>query len=211
MNTFNRVVLVLLLILAMLVCSLALIVPLGTLQTIAAQAEALAYVLGTVKSVIRVPAGILLAVIVDLVGILFVVLEVRRPAAQWISVEQAGGGDVRLSVASIAEQLKVELSQLSDVVQVKPKVSAGRKGVVVEVDARISAETGVPEKGQRIVEAITQVVADKMGLKLARSPKVNIEAVQSTSGTRRASMQPSPSPVMDSAMPDTLDEESELS
>ncbi len=217
MNTFNRVVVVLLLIVAMVLCSLALIVPLRTLQTVAQQTGALADLLGRVRAVVRLPVGILLALIVDLVGILFIILEVRRPAAKSISVEQAAGGEVTLSVASIADQLKAELSQLPEVMQVKPKVSARRNGVMIEIDARIAAETGVPNKAERIVETTRRVVEQRMGLRLARPPRVNIEAVRPASGAgvdtaaRRVSEKPAPAPVIDAGSQGPSDGESDLS
>jgi uncharacterized alkaline shock family protein YloU len=185
MNTFNRVVLVILLLLAMVLCSLMLVVPLRSLQIVSQQAQALANLLARLRAVVRLPAGILLALIVNLIGILLIVLEVRRSAPSGIKVEQASGGEVTLSLASIAEQLKAELNQLPEIVQAKPKVSAKRKGVFVEVDTRIAAQSGVPNKAERIVEAIRRVVETQMGLKLARPPKVNIEAVRSSAGTRR--------------------------
>jgi hypothetical protein len=178
MNTFNRVVLVILLLAAMVLCSFVLVLPLPTLRTVAFQAGSLADLLDRIRPVALLPIGILLALIVDLVGVLLIILEVRRPAAKSISVEQAGGGEVTLSIASIAERLKIEISQLPDVLQVKPKVSARRKGVVVEIDARIAADSGVPDKAERIVETMRRVVEQKMGLTLARPPKVNIEAVR---------------------------------
>jgi hypothetical protein len=190
MNTFNRVVLVVLLLLAMVLCSLILVVPLRSLQIISQQAQALADLLGRIRSVVRLPGGILLALIVNLIGILLIVLEVRRPKPGAIKVEQASGGEVTLSVASIAEQLKAELSQLPEIVQAKPKVSAKRRGVFVEIDARIAAETGVPNKAERIIEAVRQVVETKMGLRLARPPKVNIEAVRAGGGTHQAVQEP---------------------
>ncbi len=211
MNTLNRVVIVVLLLFVMVLCSLTLIVPLRTLQTIAQQTGALADLLGRVRPIVRLPVGILLALIVDLVGVLFVILEVRRPAVNSISVEQAAGGEVTLSVASIADQLNAEIGQLPEVMQVKPKVSAGRKGVVVELDARIAAETGVPNKAERIVETVRRVVEQKMGLRLARPPKVNIEAVRRASGARQVSEEPSRAPVVDSVSRATSEEESELS
>ncbi len=185
MNTFNRVALVLLLLLAMVLCSVAFIVPLRTLQTIAVQADTLADLLARVRPVVRLPVGILVVMIVDLLGILLIVLEVRRPTVKSIQVEQAAGGEVTLSVASIADQLKAEIDQLPEILQVKPKVSAKRNGVMVEVDAKIAAQAGVPNKAERIVEAIRHVVEQKMGLKLARPPKVNIEAVRRASSGRR--------------------------
>ena len=211
MNAFNRVMLVLLLIVAMVVCSLAFVVPLRTLQTISYQADALADLLARVRSVVRLPVGILLAVIVNLVGLLFIVLEVRRPAAKSIKVEQAAGGEVTLSVASIADQLKAEIDRLPEILQVKPKVSAKRKGVVVEVDAKIEAETGVPNKAERIVETIRHVVEQKMGLTLARPPKVNIEAVRRASGARRGAERPAPPPATGEAAAGANEGEGELS
>lgn len=210
MNTLNRVVLVVLLILAMVLCSVILIVPLRTLQTIGQQTEALADLLARVRPVARLPVGILLALIVDLVGILLIVLEVRRPSAKSIRVEHAAGGEVTLSVASIADQVKAEVAQLPEIIQVKPKVSAKRKGVVVELDAKIAAETGVPTKAERIVETTRRVVEQKMGLRLARPPKINIEAVR-RAAPQRVSEEPASAPAATPATWETTDEESELS
>ena len=208
MNTFNRIVLVLLLLLAMVLCSFGLIVPLRTLQTIGRGAETLNDVLLRVRPVARLPAGILLALIVDLVGILLIILEVRRPATKSITVEQASGGDVTLSVASIADQLKTEISQLPEIIQVKPKVSAKRKGVLVELEAKIAAESGVPTKAERIVETTRRVVEQNLGLRLARPPKVHIEAVRRASAPGRASEEPASAPAVESESWGTTDEES---
>ncbi|MGD2164814.1 MAG: alkaline shock response membrane anchor protein AmaP [Anaerolineae bacterium] len=210
MNTFNRVVLVVLLLAVMGVCSLILILPLRTLWTVAQQANALARWLELVRPVVRLPAGILLALIVDLVGILFIVLEVRRPPAKSINVEQASGGEVTLSVASIADQLQVGLSQLPGIMQVKPKVSAKRKGVMVELDARISADAGVPDMAEKMVEKIQHVIEEKMGLNLARPAKVNIEAVRDKAGQRPPAEAPAPVAVASSEPQDKTEGESEL-
>lgn len=214
MNTLNRVLLVLLVLAVMAVCSFTLVVPLRTLQVIEQQAEALGNAVSRIRTVARLPLGILLAVIVNLVGILLIVLELRRPAAKAVTVEQAGAGQVTLSVASIADQLRAELNRLPEVVQAKPKVSAGRKGVLVEVDARIAAETGVADKAERIVETIRRLVEQRMGLKLARPPKVNIEAVRQAGGGQGAGREPvaeAPEATESWESPLESDEESELS
>ncbi|MGD8967486.1 MAG: alkaline shock response membrane anchor protein AmaP [Anaerolineae bacterium] len=189
MNTFNRVVLVILLLVGMVLCSFVLVLPMPTLRAIALQADGLADFLSGIRPVALLPIGILLALIVDLIGVLLIILEVRRPAPQSISIAQAAGGRVTLSVASLADQLKTEVGQLPDVLQVKPRVSAKRSGVVVELDAKIAAEAGVPNKAEGIVETVRRVVEQKMGLKLARPPKVNIEAVRRV-GTATAAEAP---------------------
>lgn len=182
MNTVNRVVLVILLLAVMVLCSLVLVVPVETLRIVAQQARGLADSLARVRPIVRLPVGILLAVIVNLIAILLIILEVRRRTPTSIKVEKVSGGEATLGVSSIADQLKAEVSQLPGVTQVKPKVSAKRKGVVVELDAKIAAETGVPGEAERIVETARHVVEEKMGLKLARPPKVNIEAVRPVAG-----------------------------
>ncbi len=178
MNTVNRVVLVVLLLAVMVLCSFVLVLPVETLRTIAQQAGGLADSLARVRPVVRLPVGILLAVIVNLVAILLIILEVGRRAPTSIKVEQVTGGEATLGVASIGDQLKAEIKQLPGVMQVKPKVSAKRKGVVVEIDAKIAAETGVPGEAEKIVETVRRVVEEKMGLRLGRPPRVNIEAVR---------------------------------
>lgn len=182
MNTLNRVVLVILLLVAMVLCSFVFVVPVPALRFLAQGARGVADFVDVVRPVVRLPIGILLALIVNLVGILLIVLEVRRPAPRTISVEQAAGGEVTLSIASIADQLKAEVNQLPEVLQVKPKVSAKRKGVIVELDAKIAADKGVADKAERIVETVRQVIEEKMSLKMARPPKVNIEAVRQAPG-----------------------------
>lgn len=178
MNTVNRVVLVVLLLAVMVLCSFVLVLPVETLRTIAQQAGGLADSLARVRPVVRLPVGILLAVIVNLVAILLIILEVGRRAPTSIKVEQVTGGEATLGVASIGDQLKAEIKQLPGVMQVKPRVSAKRKGVVVEIDAKIAAETGVPGEAEKIVETVRRVVEEKMGLRLGRPPRVNIEAVR---------------------------------
>jgi len=121
--------------------------------------------------------GILFALTLDVIFVLLIILEVRRPTPKAIRVEQTAGGEVQISVASIADRLKYEVDQLPGVLRTKSKVSAKRGGVVVELDVEMAAGIDVPEKAERIVETARQVMEEKIGLKLARPPKVNLRAV----------------------------------
>lgn len=210
MNTFNRVVLIILLLLAMGVCSLVFVVPQPALRFVAIQARGLADFLDRIRPIVRLPVGILLALIVDLIGVLLIILEVRRPAAQSINVQQASGGEVRLTIASIADQLRAEINQLPDVLQVNPKVSAKRKGVLVELNAKIAAEADVPHKAERIVERVERVIEEKMGLKLARPPRINIEAVRRVQRKRPSGQSP-PVPSRETEPSQVSDTESKAS
>ena len=177
MNTMNRVVLVILLLVAMVLCTVSLVVPLWVFDAVARQSVALLDYLNRLQWYVRLPLGILFALALDVIFVLLVALEMRRPASKAIRVSKTAGGEVRVGVASITDRLRYEIDQLSSVLRSKPKVVAKRGGVVVELDVETAAGIDVPEKAEQIVETARRVVEEKMGLKLARPPKVNLRAV----------------------------------
>jgi hypothetical protein len=175
-STFNRVVIVILLLVAVVVCSAFLIVP-AMLDVLVGQLTALNDFLAGLEWYQRIPLGILFSAALDVVFILLIIFELRRPVPRAIRVEKASGGDVTISVASIADRLKFEIDQLPGVLQVKPRVSARRRGVQVELDVQAAAGIDVPATADRVAEVARDVVEEKIGLKLARSPKLNIRTV----------------------------------
>ena len=212
MNTVNRILIVILLLIAMVLCNILLIVP-GAIDAVALQSAALADFFDTFQLWARVGLGILLALALDIILILIIILEVRRPKPKAIRVEKAGGGDVQISVTSIADRLRYEVDQLPGVLRSKPKVSAKRKGVVVELDVEMAAGIEVPKKAEQIVEQARQVVEERMGLRLVRSPKVNLRAVPYPKTPKSSARPPAPQVREESPIapyPDALEEELEL-
>ena len=202
MNTVNRVWVVLTLLLAIPLCTIVLVFPMPALEAIGLQSAALLDFVSRLQWYVRVSLGILFAVALDIIFILLVVLEVRRSTPKAIRVKKAAGGEVQVSVGSIADRLKYEIDQLSNVLRTKPKVLAKRGGVVLELDVETAAEIDVPAKAEQIVATARRVVEEKMGLKLARPPKVNLRAVPYPS-TPRYSGPPSPPQTGVPAAPDT--------
>ena len=202
MNTVNRVWVVLMLLLAIPLCTILLVFPMPALEAIGLQAAALLDFVSRLQWYVRLSLGVLFAVALDIIFILLIVLEVRRPTPRAIRVKKAAGGEVQVSVGSIADRLKYEIDQLSNVLRTKPKVVAKRGGVVLELDVETAAEIDVPAKAEQIVETARRVVEEKMGLKLARPPKVNLRAVPYPS-TPRYSGPPSPPKISVPAAPDT--------
>jgi len=188
MNTLNRVLIAISLLIAMVLCSLLLLAPLRILGAVTQQSAALVGFLSGMRPIARIGLGILFAVALDIILVLFLVAEVRRPTTKAIRVKKTSGGEVQVSVSSIADRLRYEIDQLTSVLRTKPKVLAKRGGVVVELDVETAAEIDVPKKAEEIVETARQVVEEKMGLKLARPPKVNLRAVPYPSTPGRAEM-----------------------
>ena len=177
MNTVNRVLVVVMLLMAMALCTIVLVAPMRVLTAVAQQSMALVEFLTSMRAVARVGLGILFAAVLDIILVLVLIAEVRRPAQKAIRVKKAAGGEVQVSMNSIADRLRYEVDQLQSVLRTKPKVTAKRDGVVVELEVETAANVDVPEKAQQIVETARRVVEESMGLKLARPPKVNLRAV----------------------------------
>jgi hypothetical protein len=196
MNTVNRIVLVILLLVAIPLCTILLVLPVPVLQAVEVQLTALVSSLDLLNPFVRVSLGVLFALALDIIFILLIILEVRRPTPKAIRVEKAAGGEVLITVASIADRLEYEVDQLSGVLRSQSKVSGKRSGVVVELDVETAAGIDVPEKADQIVETARRVVEEKMGLKLARPPKVNLRAVPypSTPGVLKRDLLAAPKP-----------------
>ena len=177
MNTVNRVLVVVMLLMAMALCTIVLVAPMRVFAAVAQQSMALVEFLTSMRTIARVGLGILFAAVMDIVLVLILIAEVRRPAQKAIRVKKASGGEVQVSMNSIADRLRYEVDQLQSVLRTKPKVTAKRDGVVVELEVETAANVDVPEKAQQIVETARRVVEESMGLKLARPPKVNLRAV----------------------------------
>jgi hypothetical protein len=204
MNAVNRVLIVILLLVAMVLCSVLLVTPVRVLSAVGQQSAALVDFLNSMRVFVRVGLGILFAAVLDIILVLFLIAEVRRPVQKAIRVKKTSGGEVQVSVNSIADRLKYEIDQLSSVLRTKPQVLAKRGGVVVELDVETAAEIDVPQKAEQIVETARRVVEEKMGLKLARPPKVNLRAVPYPSTPSKPKIS---APAVPEIAPDTAPEE----
>ena len=120
---------------------------------------------------------ILCAVFVDALLVWLLLLQVRGPARRTIRVRKVNGAIVGVTTESLSERLKYHLDQLADVINVKVKVAPRGDNVDVELDVQTGTEVNVPEKAAQVLEIARQVIEDKMGLKLARKPRVNVHAM----------------------------------
>ena len=195
MNTLNRIVIVLGLLVLMVVCSVSLVAPLRVFSFVESQAGAFVEFLDDLRDFVRLGGGILFALVVDIILVLVLILEVRRPKRKAIRVQKAAGGEVMIRVDSIAERLEYELDQMPSVLNVKADISAKGGGVAVVLDVNAAAGINVPEKADEIVEKTTSVIEDNLGLKIARPPKVNMRVVPHPKGLRPVESQRRPSPV----------------
>ena len=189
MNTFNRIFMILLTLAAFFVVTIGLFVPAESLAVVRGAADNTLHTLGRIRPEFILPFRALLilcAVFLDVLLVGLLVLEVRGPAKRTLRVQRVGGGQVVVTAESLTERLQYHIDQLADVIGVKVRVSPRGGGVDVEVNLQTGADTNVPEKAEQVLEVTRQVVEDKMGLKLARKPRVNIHAMPTPGAPARA-------------------------
>jgi hypothetical protein len=176
-DVFNRVLIVLMLLIAIVLCTLVLVLPLPVLDAVAQQSADLVGALERLQWYVRLSMGVLVALVLDAVFLLLIILELRRPSRRPIRVEKAAGGEVLISVASIADRIRYEVDQLPSILRTRPRVSGKRKGVVVALDVEAATGINVPDQAGQIVELVRRVVEGDMGLKLIGPPKVSLRVM----------------------------------
>ncbi len=110
-----------------------------------------------------------------LVCLLLILLELRpSKGPKAITIQQPGGTKMSLATESIARRLEQRITEIEDVVRVKPNIHGTRGGAInVELDVETSPAVEVPMKTQEIHDASQQVIEEQMGLTLGKF-KVNM-------------------------------------
>jgi hypothetical protein len=80
-------------------------------------------------------------------------------------------------VSSVVNRLKYHIDTLPGVLDVKPKITAYRRGVEVVLDVAITADANMPTKIEEISTVARQVIEDDMGLRLKGKPQLNLRTM----------------------------------
>jgi hypothetical protein len=193
-NIFNRVVIVLDILLTMVVITLLLAFPVQSLSVIMETASALLRLVARIRpeyTVLSQALLLLIAVLVDFFLLLLLISEFRGPRRKTIRVASVSGGEVRVTIDSIANRLRYHIDPLPDILSVKPRVSRKGNGVALSLEVEASADVNVPRKAEEVLDITRQVIEEKMGLKLAGKPQVQVRMVPYPPG----SSHPAPSPL----------------
>ncbi|HDN80621.1 MAG: alkaline shock response membrane anchor protein AmaP [Chloroflexi bacterium] len=174
MNLFNRIIVILLLITGMVLSPLIFVFPDRAIELAHWNLSVLEANLALINPLARLIGGLALAVLSFLLCLVLLFLEFARFRPKAVRVSQVAGGEASLALESIASRLQYNVSQLGDVVSVKPKVTVRGKGIRVEINLETNPEINVPAKIEEVCEVVRQTVEEQMGLKLNKV-KVNIK------------------------------------
>jgi hypothetical protein len=166
MNIFNRIVVVLhiLLLIALLIISVVL-----PNRVLSRSLSALQQVQTTLQSSWPTSYIVFLAAAVLLVFLLIILLwlELRPQASNKVLIRNRDGTQTELSTASLAESLRRSIDEIQDVFKVKTIVHGKRNGLDILLNLETTPEIDIPSKMQEVSQAARGLVEGKMGLKVA--------------------------------------------
>ncbi|MGC9399039.1 MAG: hypothetical protein ACP5HM_07875 [Anaerolineae bacterium] len=174
MDTFNRVVIVILLLILIPLMSVFFITPHSILYNTGIWMQNLGEQLWQMRPILRLPLGILLALAFDILAALLIYFEVRRKRVRYIRVEELSGGLATLSIESIAEQLRYQIDPLPNVIKVSPEVKAKGNKVHAVVDVTVKPGANVPQMAAELVGRVKRVLMEDLGLQPAGEPQIRM-------------------------------------
>jgi hypothetical protein len=176
MNAINRVLVVVMLLISIPACMTLLVAPNQVLEPAVAGLNELITTLEGFSPLIRVPVGVALALTWLVVAILLLALELRRPREKMVRLDRVDGGQIEVSLKTVTDRITYDIDQLPGVLKARPRASARRRGVTVEVDVEIAGDAEVPARAAQVVEVVRRAVEERVGVKLMRPPKVIVRA-----------------------------------
>jgi hypothetical protein len=179
MNTINRVIIVVALLALMALLTAVCVLPHVILTNVGQWLVDLGHYFNSVQPAWRLVLGLLLALLLNIIILFLIFLEVRPAHRRFIRVQQVTGGMATISTDSITQQLAYQLDPIPGVLKVAPKVTAKGDKVRAIVDVEVAAGSDVPNLATELMEAVTTVLADNLGLQVYGQPEVRIKVAAS--------------------------------
>lgn len=178
MNAFNRIFVVITLVVLLVAGALTLIAPGFVLNLMQSTADNIrANVFAGFTDVGRVVTRITLAIgWIMLIG-LILWRELRRTSSRTIEVARyTGGNAIRISTGAVAEKVQDAVNAIGGVIDAKVKATGRERAVEIRLDVTATKDTDLVSKAEEIAIVTRQVVQDQLGLKLSGKPQVAIQA-----------------------------------
>jgi len=188
MNTFNRIVIVVSLLVLIPLVTVFLVIPHVILSDVGRWATDVGRQLWAADVPLRLGIGLLAALIFTVLALVLVFLELRPRRKRFIRVENLTGGMATIGIESVVRQLEYRLDPIPDVIAVKPEIQVKRGKVQALVHVNMAAGVNVPQVASRLVEEVKDVLGTELGLRVAGEPEVRINVLAQPAGRR--SVQP---------------------
>jgi len=196
MNAFNRIFVIVTLVVLLVLGAFALVTPAGLLSAMQSIAN---WFRGTVFAAYsdtgRVLVRLILAIVwVALIGLLLW-REVRRTSSRHIEIARyTGGSTIRISTDAVQEKVKEQVDAIAGVIESKVHATGHNRAVELKLEVSVTKDVDLIAKAEEVAAATRQIVQDQLGLKLAGKPQVAIKAKAGRPITPKPAQEPQPAP-----------------
>jgi uncharacterized alkaline shock family protein YloU len=165
MNIVNRLITGLVLLAAILLAVAVIVLP---RQIITALQQGLTTLGTALTSPLNYVLWALFWALVVVVAILLLWLQIPRGPRHAVRIAHVKGGEATLSTEAIVQRLRQELSQVTQVQELTPKVTPSGSSVNVHLDLLTDPDVDVPSKTHEVLALARETVEKKMGLKAGK-------------------------------------------
>ncbi len=190
MNIFNRIMMILLILLGLAVLGFMLYASMYVQLLDVAREELDFFKESLLSDTLFYYAFVAACLLVGLVLLVLFVLEVRRPRYKMVRIKSAGGGDARLAVQSVAQSLEYRIDELPGVRAVQPRIISRGGDVEVMIGLDTSPSVNIPVLTAQISDLCQEIVESQLGLKLHGRVRLNIRHEPYARGTTPARGRP---------------------
>jgi hypothetical protein len=198
MNTFNRILLILVC-LTLLVVAVAIIVLTWTIpnRTIDSLADAVQWMDdndGDFEKALLTTASAFIGLVATIV--LLIELIPRRGSA--VRVTDLASGAATLSIAAIGQRLEEAVCQVPNIAEARANVKSKRRGILVDLDLHVEPEANLATVTDEACRVAQEALAERVHVTLLKPPTVRLHyrelrpqgRGQATNGARRTTVRP---------------------
>lgn len=196
MNAFNRIFVIVTLVVLLVLGAFALVTPAGLLSAMQSIAN---WFRGTVFAAYSDTGRVLVRLILAIVWVALISLllwwEVRRTGSRHIEIARyTGGSTIRISTDAVQEKVKEQVDAIAGVIESKVHATGHNRAVELKLEVSVTKDVDLIAKAEEVAAATRQIVQDQLGLKLAGKPQVAIKAKAGRPITPKPAQEPQPAP-----------------
>ncbi len=177
MNIFNKIIVVLILI--FLIC-LSIVSMVNVFAGYFTWSNLASRILNPEYSVNKFVAFLALLAVFA-ISLFLILMELYRRRTRVANISSSKTGNAMVTLETVSVQIKNEVSKIDGLDEVRVKVVPKTTGIIINMNAKLSENVDIPEKMQEIINGATNIVSDKLGIKVI---KTNLTIVDLVSGKK---------------------------
>jgi hypothetical protein len=174
MNVFNRIVVIVAILVGLSLLMLALTFPVSVIQFAQGAKEWVDIVAQGMLDRVYYTSFVIASVVVIVILLLLLWMEVRRPRSRMVRIRSKGNGDAHLSIQSVVQGLEYRIDELPGVRKVQPRIVSRGGDVEVTLQLDTSPTVNNARLAEQVAALCQQIIETQLGLKLRGRVRLSI-------------------------------------